>query len=167
MIGSTSSQSMDVPTPGYTSEQVSPLQSYIDGANAALQAGDTQNALNYINLYYSSQTEIRGYATDALEIINNQGVFGATANQELINAVHKYAGKSGSAARNVRVRRPSLWHFSLAKPTRPRGLHQERRRESPSHTNLSPNTTRVGRCASLVYATITGRVISRHQQFCG
>ena len=73
--------------PGFTSEQVATLQGYINAANAALSAGDTQNALNYINLYYSSQTDIRGYGTDALDVINNQGRFGAVANQEVIDAI--------------------------------------------------------------------------------
>jgi len=60
--------------PAYTPEQVATLQGYINGANTARQAGDTQNTLNYLNLYYNSQTEIRGYAMDALEVINNQGL---------------------------------------------------------------------------------------------
>lgn len=57
--------------PGYTPDQVARLQGFIDSANEALQAGDTQNAVNFINLYYESQTDFRGYATDALAVVNN------------------------------------------------------------------------------------------------
>jgi hypothetical protein len=72
---------------GYTEQQVQTLQGYINGAKAALAAGDTQNALNYIQLYYGSQTDIRGYAIDAEQVVSNTGLFGVTANQEVAGAV--------------------------------------------------------------------------------
>jgi len=59
----------------------------LNGANAALAAGDNQNALNYIQLYYGSQTGIRGYANDAQQVVSNTGLFGTTANQEIAGAV--------------------------------------------------------------------------------
>ncbi|MEA2841317.1 MAG: hypothetical protein QOF41_2647 [Methylobacteriaceae bacterium] len=73
--------------PAYSSSQIATLRGYIAGAQAALANGDTQNALNYVNLYYNSQTDIRGYATDALQVVNNVGLFGTTANQEVTNAI--------------------------------------------------------------------------------
>ena len=54
-------------------------------AKQALRNGDTADAINYVNLYYQSQTDFRGYATDALEVVNNQNIFGLTANQIMIN----------------------------------------------------------------------------------
>jgi hypothetical protein len=73
--------------PGYTSEQVATLQGCINAANAALNAGDTQNALNYINLYHSSQTDIRGYATDALRLPYVKALLGALPAEEVLNGV--------------------------------------------------------------------------------
>lgn len=72
---------------GYTQLQVQTLQGYITGAEQALANGDTQNALNYVELYYNSQTSMRGYATDTPQVVSDMGALGQTANNELANAV--------------------------------------------------------------------------------
>lgn len=54
---------------------INTLQGFIDGANKSLAGGDIQNAMNYVNLYYESQTDFRAYASDALQVINNIGQF--------------------------------------------------------------------------------------------
>ena len=71
----------------YSQELLNDLQGYIDNAKAALVAGEARDALNYVNLYYQSQTDLRGYASDALQVVNNVGLFGATANQNIIDAI--------------------------------------------------------------------------------
>lgn len=68
-----------MPMSGYTQQQLAALQSYISGAQNAINTGDVTNALNYVNLYYQSQTTMRGYANDALQVVNNVGTYGAVA----------------------------------------------------------------------------------------
>jgi hypothetical protein len=72
---------------GYSALDIQTLQSYINGANAALAAGDDQNALNYVELYYNAQTDIRGYAVDALHVVTDSGIDGVTAKQDVANAI--------------------------------------------------------------------------------
>ncbi|MDR3466574.1 MAG: hypothetical protein P4M07_11575 [Xanthobacteraceae bacterium] len=72
---------------GYSQAQINILQGYIKAAQDALAQNDTEGALNSLNQYYSSQTATRGYASDALQVINNQGLFGVTANNDVSNAI--------------------------------------------------------------------------------
>jgi hypothetical protein len=81
-------------TPTFTQAQIAKLQGYIDTAKADLDLGTEQGnqaALAAITQYYSSQTSVRGYATDARNVINNQGLFGVSANQDVIQAIGQTA----------------------------------------------------------------------------
>ena len=73
--------------PSYTQSQVSTLQGYINAAQAALNQGDSAGVISALNSYYDAQTGMRGYATDALQVLNNTGVFGNVANQEITDAM--------------------------------------------------------------------------------
>ena len=63
------------------------LQGYIKSAQQYLADGDNADALAMLQNYYGAQTSVRGYASDALSVINNQGLFGVTANQDVIQAI--------------------------------------------------------------------------------
>jgi len=67
------------------------LQGFIADAESALKAGDSRNAVNDVNLYYDFQSDMRGYASDALQVVNDIGAFGVVANQEIIDAVGQQA----------------------------------------------------------------------------
>ncbi len=67
----------------YSQSMLNTLQGYITSAQTALAAGDTDTALVDINLYYGAQVNLRGYASDALNVEDNIGIFGATANQRI------------------------------------------------------------------------------------
>lgn len=68
----------------YTADQISAMSSAIDQAS---QAGATPaQIMTALNAYYSAQTSVRGYATLALEVINDTGR-GVLANLEVANAV--------------------------------------------------------------------------------
>ncbi len=75
----------------YTDAQINALQGFIADAESALKAGDSRNAVNDVNLYYNFQSDMRGYASDALQVVNDIGVFGVVANQEIIDAVGQQA----------------------------------------------------------------------------
>ncbi len=71
----------------YSQSDLNTLSGFIINAETALNSGNTRDAINDVNLYYEDQIEERGYATDALEVVNDAGVFGLVANQELIDAL--------------------------------------------------------------------------------
>lgn len=65
------------------------LSGYVIDAQSALNRGDYFSAKNYLESYYSSQIDDRGYATLALHVINNDNIFGITANNNVENALGK------------------------------------------------------------------------------
>jgi hypothetical protein len=74
--------------PTYNLQQ---LNGYLKAASDALAQGNTAanqaTALGYIAQYYSAQTSFRGYAGDALQVVQNQGAYGITANQLVSDAM--------------------------------------------------------------------------------
>ena len=73
--------------PGYTPAQVSALQGYINAAQTALAQGNYNGVTAALNSYYGAQTGMRGYAQLALDVVNNTGVDGIAANNDIINAI--------------------------------------------------------------------------------
>ena len=57
----------------YSKSDLNTLDGFIAGAKTALKSGDTRNAINDVHLYYEDQVGERGYAADALEVVNHIG----------------------------------------------------------------------------------------------
>ena len=63
----------------YTDQQLQVVDQYAQAAQTALLASDVQSALQDVNLYYNAQISFRGYASDAIQVVNDTGLFGLVA----------------------------------------------------------------------------------------
>lgn len=87
----------------YSGNQISNLQSQLNGAQAALDQGNTSLAQQHISNYYSSQSFAgRGYTPLAQEVVSNNTAFGRVANENLVNGL-KAAGLDVSEVGRLRI----------------------------------------------------------------